>query len=217
LKYLNKIKIKAYYRASYYSRMMTNTSIYIPRMSITWTETAIREVMTCYQIGTVSYVDFTPINQKPGFSENVDQVFKSAFVHFSSPALSSDGKYHFVSYPLKVNTPLPLAFWSTIQNEEPYKLQVSPKEYWICLKNKKPVQRTLMNIHQVVENGRYLENLVTAQAEDIKKLKDTVDGLHKIIYQILNCVDYDNENDDFEFYGTPGLTERINSALSEPR
>jgi len=49
-----------------------------------------------------------------------------------------------------------------------------------------------MNIHQVVENGRYLENLITEQGKELKNLKDTVeeqkkiiDGLHTTVYQLL--------------------------------
>jgi hypothetical protein len=139
-------------------------------------------------IGTVAYVDFTPINKKPGFGENVDSVVKSAFVHFSEPVLRSDGNYYFDSRVCDSCK----SFWSAIQRGEPINLHVSSKEYWICLKNKNPIQRTLMNIHQVVENGRYIENLVTAQAEEIKNLKETIerqektiDGLQKVVYQLI--------------------------------
>ena len=168
--------------------MNVNASLYIPRMSTRWTETTIRELMADGYIGTVAYVDFTPINKKPGFGENVDSVVKSAFVHFSEPVLRSDGNYYFDSRVCDSCK----SFWSAIQRGEPINLHVSSKEYWICLKNKNPIQRTLMNIHQVVENGRYIENLVTAQAEEIKNLKETIerqektiDGLQKVVYQLI--------------------------------
>jgi tetrahydromethanopterin S-methyltransferase subunit G len=144
--------------------------------------------MADYYIGTVAYVDFTPINKKPGFGENVDNVVKSAFIHFSEPILRCDGVYYFDCRVCDACK----AFWSVIQRGDSYKLQISPKEYWICVKNKNPVQRTLMNIHQVVENGRYLESLVMQQAEDIKNLKETIDGLskklegvHRVVHQLV--------------------------------
>ena len=168
--------------------MNVNASLYIPRMSTRWTETKIRELMADGYIGTVAYVDFTPINKKPGFGENVDSVVKSAFVHFSEPVLRSDGNYYFDSRVCDFCK----SFWSEIQRGEPINLQVSPKEYWICLKNKNPIQRTLMNIHQVVENGRHVENLVTTQAQEIKNLKETIDrqekaidGLQQVVYQLI--------------------------------
>jgi hypothetical protein len=171
-----------------YSRMNVNASIYIPRMSTHWTETTIRQVMEACYIGTVAYVDFTPINKKPGFGENVDNVVMSAFVHFSEPVLRSDGHYYFESRVCDATK----AFWTAIQRGEPYKMNVGIKEYWICLKNKNPIQRTMMNIHQVVENGRYVENLVTTQDEEIKNLKQTIerqekaiDGLQQVVYQLI--------------------------------
>ncbi len=142
--------------------------------------------MTKFGIGNISHIDFTPINKKPGFAENYNSEFISAFIHFANPNIYTDGKYYWM-------TGAPLGeFWTTIQQEQPYKLQVAEDEYWICLKNKNPIKRTLMNIHQVVENGRHLENLITTQAEEIKNLKETVakltnniDGVHNVVYQLI--------------------------------
>ena len=133
--------------------MSAITSIYIPRVSVHHNETTIREIMYQYQIGEVSYIDFTPINKKPGFVEIYDEQYMSAFVHFSTPWLQRRD------------------FWDTIAHEKPYKIQASPREYWLCLKNKNPVQRTMMNIHQVVDNGRHLEKLIEEQANKIEALE----------------------------------------------
>jgi hypothetical protein len=166
--------------------MISAVSIYIPRMSALWTESDIKNVMSFYSIGDVSNVDFTPINKKPGFAEDYESELMSAFVHFDEPYYSPDGKYNCKSGELLME------FWTTIAEEKAYKLQVNRDEYWICLKNKNPVKRTFMNIHQVVENGRHLESLVTAQAEEIKNLKETItelteklDGVHLALYQLL--------------------------------
>jgi len=155
-------------------------------MSTVWTEDGIKQIMRKYGIGTVTRIDFTPINKKPGFGEDVDSVVMSAFVHFMDPVLCADGKYYWMS-----GAPLG-QFWSTISQGQSHKLQVTRDEYWICLKNKNPIKRTLMNIHQVVENGRHLESLVTAQDEEIKNLKETIselsmklDGMHQVVYQLI--------------------------------
>jgi hypothetical protein len=164
--------------------MSTESSIYIPRMSTVWDEESIRNIMAAYFIGTVSHVDFTPINPKPGFTETGEHLLRAAFVHFSDK--------HFIrgfSYKSHYNN---VYFWDTIRSERSYKLMVSSDEFWICLKNKNPTQRTMMNIHQVVENCRHLESIVTEQAEEITKLKETVDeltkkldGVHKTVYQLV--------------------------------
>ena len=154
--------------------MSSTLSIYIPRMAAHHDVESIINVMANYRIGAVSHVDFTPINKKPGFGENIDDVVKSAFVHF---------------YEIYTNK----AFWDTVlHSDEPYKLQVSLREYWICLKNTRPVQRTMMNIHQIVENGRHLENLITEQAKTIEdqaykieELSEKLENVHQVVYQLL--------------------------------
>jgi len=51
---------------------MNNTpmSIYIPRMANSTTESHVMEIFHIYKIGDVRRVDFTPLNKKPGFTEN---------------------------------------------------------------------------------------------------------------------------------------------------
>lgn len=161
--------------------MSIYSSIYIPRMDMVHTEESIRQVMEHYNIGTVKYVDFTPINKRPGFGENVDQVVKSAFVHFSDPWFYSDKICHYQTEFQPKNE----HFWSVLANGESHKLQVSIREYWICLKNKNPVQRSMMNIHQVVENARYLEKTIEEQATKIKNLEEKMEGLHNVVYQLV--------------------------------
>lgn len=149
--------------------MSTYFSIYIPRMAIVHNDESIKNIFQYYQIGIVEYVDFTPINKKPGFGENVDKVVKSAFVHFSNPWYYSNN-----SYDSHFRTDGNNNFWSTINANQSYKLQISPNEYWICLKNRNPIQRTIMNIHQIVENARYLENLLYEQTKKINELEKII-------------------------------------------
>ena len=161
--------------------MNSYTSIYIPRMSTRHTEKTIKNIMSSYRIGTVERVDFTPINKKPGFGENVDQVVMSAFVHFSDPLLGLDNCYNYMSDSYLGNND----FWDDISANQPYKLQIARNEYWICLKNKNPVQYTMMNIHQVVENSRHLEKLVEEQKNKIQKLEEKMDNMDKVIVQLI--------------------------------
>jgi len=150
--------------------MSVYSSIYIPRMSIDHNIDSIRKVMEHYRIGTISHIDFTPINKQPGFTENVNQVVMSAFVHFSDPLFCSDLIYRFQNINHNGNSD----FWDVIATGQPCKFQVSEKEYWLCLKNKNPVQRTMMNIHQVVENARHLEKLIEEQAKKIEMLEKLI-------------------------------------------
>ena len=161
--------------------MNSYTSIYIPRMSTSHTVASIKNIMSSYRIGTVERVDFTPINKKPGFGENVDQVVMSAFVHFSDPLLGLDNCYNYMSDSTLGNND----FWDAISAEKPYKLQIARNEYWICLKNKNPVQYTMMNIHQVVENSRHLEKLVEEQNNKIQKLEQKMDNMNEVIIQFV--------------------------------
>lgn len=157
---------------------MTTLSIYIPRISMEHNSLSIDRHMKEHGIGIVSCVDFTPINKKPGFCEKVENV-RSAFVHF---------KEHLNSLIYMKND----GFWETIATGQPYKLQISQCEYWLCLKNNNPIQRTMMNIHQVVENGRHLENLIESQvktleiqANKIEELEMKFEKINEIVFQLL--------------------------------
>ena len=157
---------------------MSTFSIYIPRISNEHTAEYIKWYFNKCNIGTVTHVDFTQINKKPGFAERVDEVVRSAFVHFEK---------HLEHFIYMEN----YFFWKTIAAGKPYKLQVSQFEYWLCLKNNNPIQRTMMNIHQVVENGRYLENLIESQSktiqeqtEKLKELESKLKGTHSVINEL---------------------------------
>jgi hypothetical protein len=150
-------------------------------MSTLHTVGSIKNIMASYQIGTVERVDFTPINKKPGFGENVDEIVMSAFVHFSDPILGYDNCYNYTSDSYLGNND----FWDTMSANQPFKLQIARNEYWICLKNKNPVQYTMMNIHQVVENSRHLENLVEEQKNKIQKLEEKMYSMDSVIKQLV--------------------------------
>jgi hypothetical protein len=152
-------------------------------MSSKYTEDSVSRILAMLGVGVVNHVDFTPIDKKPGFEENVNSITKSAFVHFLDTAITD-----LYSPGYAYNE----AFWYKLVHEYSCSLQVSEHEYWICLKNNNPVKRTLMNIHQVVENGRHLERLVLEQAkkieeqsEMINQLSEKLYGVHNVVYQLL--------------------------------
>jgi len=159
-------------------------------MTTRWSEEGIRGIMQINRIGTVSRVDFTPINEMPGFGEDVDQIVVSAVVYFSDPYITTDNHYLFRFEMYMGNT----EFWEAIESDSSWKLQVFDSEYWMCRQNNNLVQRTITiaNNPEIVENGRHLESIVTEQAEEIKKLKETVseltkklDGVHQTVYQLV--------------------------------
>jgi hypothetical protein len=56
------------------------------------------------------------------------------------------------------------------KNDEPLKIiPTETSEYWLVLKNKSPVQPTLMNVHQIVENSRFLEEKLENQEKIIEE------------------------------------------------
>ena len=158
------------------------TSIYIPRMAAFHNELNIKNIMAEYCIGHISHIDFTPINQKPGFGENVNNVVKSAFIHFVDTSSYLNGFSRVENDEGIVGN---FEFWETIASGQPYKLQINQHEYWLCLINKNPVQRTMMNIHQVVENGRHLENIVREQDKKIRELEEKLENTHQVLYQLV--------------------------------
>ena len=156
-------------------------SIYIPRMLSKHTEEDVRRVFRQFSVGVVSRVDFTPINKRPGFSERLDEVAKSAFVHFSEIDEFS-------------------AIRHVIKHGNSYRIFLdNSDEYWTCYKNIHPVPSTMMNIHQVVENCTIMEKTIEIQEQKMKEQEDKIkeqeakidkmskklDGVYTVVYQLL--------------------------------
>ena len=162
-------------------------SFYIPRINTHYLEEHVRYLFQETGIGMVQRVDFAPINPRPGFGANVHNVVRSAFVHFT----------------LIYNTDLANRIIATTDAGQSYGFYVSEQQYWILLKAHNPVPTTMMNIHQVVDNCRVLEESVSEksnstekrfeeQATRIAQLEATVakqsgdiDRLQQTIYQII--------------------------------
>jgi hypothetical protein len=148
---------------------MNSYSFFIPRMSTRFTKEQVGKVFEDLEFGKISRIDFTPINKKPGFGENVDRVVKSAFIHFSE--LYETGRV--------------VHYWN--QEGIPHKFNPfeNSHEYWLILPAKNPIPDTMMNRAQIVENCRLLEKKVEEQEEKIKKLEAKLEGVHTVVYQLL--------------------------------
>lgn len=163
------------------SKMSTITTIYIPRMSSAHDEDCVIKEFENKQIGKVSRVDFVPTQKVPGFNECVDGFVRSAFVHFhyyynnvqSNKIMQkiSGGERHKIDVLITTN---------------PYDHMKHVYEYWILLKAINPIQRTMMNTHQIVENCRFLEEKIYKQSEIIEKLEKKLEVTHQAIYHMVN-------------------------------
>jgi hypothetical protein len=123
-------------------------------------------VFNVQDIGFVRRVDFCPIDKKPGFVENTDSPVKSAFIHF---------------HCFNARTQISADIQAALARGESYRLNVNglnlTNGYWILLKAKNPVQDTMMNNHQIVDNCRYLEKLIENKDKQIEKITNNCIGL----------------------------------------
>ena len=143
------------------------TSIYIPRVSSHITEDNIISVFYNQRIGAVKRVDFVPIDKKPGFVENVNDTVKACFVHFQS----------WTRLPNKILETLEKGEGYTFYFDEYY----NKSSYWILLKAIIPVQDTMMNNHQIVDNCRFLEERIVEQDKRIHSLELKINNMSTII------------------------------------
>jgi len=140
-------------------------SIYIPRMCINTCEHEIRQAFVSSGIGSVSRVDFNPIDKKPGFVENITEetAVKSAFVHFN-------WFYESANHIL-----------DRLKAGESYRLLLNSRDekngYWILLKATNPAQSTMMNNHQIVDNCRHLQRIIEAQQKQIEEQQKQIEKL----------------------------------------
>jgi len=187
-------------------------SIYIPRINNTVTDEYINYVFCQERIGSVVRVDFTSVGQKPGFVEKTDDVVKCAFV-----------------YLFLYNTPESVSFKNKVGEGNGHRVYLNgpEKAYWIVLPNKNPIQFTMMNNSQIVDNCRYLEKQIETQSkkieeqdETIKRLEEKLDGVQQSVYQLIGGLfNHGNQRNILEEHINclfPGTThEYTGDALSE--
>ena len=160
----------------------SNLSIYIPRVNASITRNQVITEFEKFGIGQVNRVDFTPINKKPGFAEDIS---KTGFFEYDV----DDVKSIFVHFDYYYENELTDRIVSKLDNGESHRIYpacaISRQEYWILTKCTNPVQDTMMNTAQIVENCRFLENKVAEQSATIAKLEKGLDGVQSLVYQLL--------------------------------
>lgn len=126
------------------------TSIYIPLINVDFGEEKIQKIFEELQIGVVNRVDFVAIEGNPRM--------KKAFVHLS--------KYY--------DTQLSLEIKLKFDEDLAFRLypDMDSRVYWILLKNKCPIPETTLNVHQLAENHRILEELVVKQIVELRESRD---------------------------------------------
>jgi hypothetical protein len=142
---------------------MSSISLYVPRMSSAYNEERVRAVFDHLMIGQVTRVDFASINAGEHLSPS--DRFQKAFIHLS----------HY--YDTESANHLRSGLKTTQDSVRIYPEVFSQQVYWIVLLNKNPVAETKLNIHQVVENHRILEQVVFNQAATIMALESRLTQL----------------------------------------
>lgn len=135
-------------------------SMYIPRVASYYTEECIINTFENMGIGRVRRADFREIETETNYV--------SVFVHFTA------------IYDTDIATNIINMLGYRDNDNSCFKLYLNPhtsNQHWILLKNKNPVAETILNIHQVVENARILEERVAAQDEVIAQLNQDIEFL----------------------------------------
>jgi len=142
-------------------------SFYIPRISTKYSEEDVINTFYLVYIGVVKRVDFTPITPKKtndlNINVNTNTKFQSAFVHMN-----------FMYNSIFANE----VYNTTYVNNRSFKFNANPNdshEFWLILKNLNPIPETNLNIHQVVENARLLEEKVLNQEKLIEEQQKTIE------------------------------------------
>ena len=146
-------------------------SLYIPRIKKQYSSNDISRIFNDGLIGNVKRVDFVECATD-------DSSFQSAFVHL----------YNYF------DTEIGIDISSFVNQNRAYRFYMGNNEYWLLLQNKNPVPETKMNIHQVVENARLLEQRVAEQEEIIRSQSKQIERIQDTIYQMLGrTFDQDKE------------------------
>jgi len=136
--------------------MTTNYSFYVPRIHDSCSEEQVRLQFRLQGVGIVKRVDFNTI---------LGTNFKKAFVHMES-VFDTDHARAIID--------------TVFEQAQPYRIYpdiTNASIYWILLRNARPVPETTLNVHQLAENHRILEQLVFQQQQQIEQLQMTLNHL----------------------------------------
>lgn len=141
----------------------TKFSFYIPRVSCYYTIDDIIATFRLLYIGEVARVD---INGKVND-------YMSVFVHMDY-LYDSEIAWNIVNCTYKKNSY--------------YRLWVEEDTYWRLLKNNNPVEDTYLNIHQLAESNRILEEKVSKLEEKLEEKSETIARLHAVTLRLIYSV-----------------------------
>jgi hypothetical protein len=144
------------------ARSEDTISFYIPRIDKDYDEKDIINIFNTFDIGQVMRVDFAPLAPiAPGVRESAESIrnpFQKAFVHMAW-LYNSDIANTITRTVIDADTSFRVYPW--IKNKH---------EFWILLNNKMAIPATKLNVHQMAENHRILEQTVMTQAKQIAEL-----------------------------------------------
>lgn len=158
-------------------------SIYVPRMKSQYTfQDVFHIVQNTFhiQLGLNAYaydIDFVCVNPSRTFFSNLkpNDKFKAAFIYMN----------------IVCNQKHPSL--NKIINGIAHKIEISDNEFWWILKNSNPIERTCLNIHQIVHLSQFLEQSVLKQQNCIKQLQE---NMGKLIDHITNKTPLTNDDMD---------------------
>lgn len=138
--------------------MSKQISFYIPRVYGDYTADDIKHTFRLLWVGEVRRVDI---------NKTCDE-YVSAFVHMD---YMYDTEYS----------------WNIINTTDKldgcFRLNVDIDHYWLLLKNKRPVQDTHLNIHQLAENTRIMENKIKTCEEKMERMETVIHKLLITLYE----------------------------------
>ena len=160
-------------------------SFYIPRVNVLFSKTEIKNIIEDrFNACNVKRIDFVSILNP---DKTVNPAYRTVFIHTL-----------FHTFFLR-NSPSSTALYNaTYVAESAYKLCLDVKndKYWLLWKKKYPVPETDLNLSQVVENARLLEERVAKQEEIIEYQATKIEKIENVVYQLLgglfNHVTQDN-------------------------
>ncbi len=150
-------------------------SFYIPRISKQYSAEVIGNIFAINLVGSISRVDFAPITPvaqgKRETAESAACNFQKAFIHMNCVFATEIGNNIYNTVVMNDNS---FRFFPTAE-----------PEYWIILNNKMAVPFTNLNIHQLAENHRILEETVVTQAEQLEVQRKQIEQLQAAVAKLL--------------------------------
>ena len=144
-------------------------SFYIPRMNGKFTKAEVKNNLEDGFLGcNIERIDFVSILNP---DKTVNPNYRSAFIHAYLRSLPASSQLYKTTYV----------------EEKAFKFYLNGQHdsYWLLLKNKFPVPETDLNLSQVVENARLLEQRV-AKLEEINEYQATkLENIETVVYQLL--------------------------------